>query len=105
MTRLRILADHALHLAIALCCVLAWGLGSSQPAAAGGDAWKVVESSGAVRTSDGTSAWRLVRDGDVLAPGARLETGADGRLSIARGKDSIQLSPASAAQIAAGGSA
>ena len=68
-------------------------------AAADQPAWTVTQVSGEVRHADGASPSRPATVGLTLAPGHKIETGAEGRAVLERGGDSITLSAASEVQV------
>ena len=56
-------------------------------------AWRIVESSGAVRTTQPMTGVQLISTGNSLGAGAVLTTGMDGRVVLSRGEQQIIVGP------------
>ena len=80
----------------AVAAFLVIGIQGSAPAHANGlGAWVVAEIAGDVAVRSGDTAWRRVGRGQQLVPGTTLKTGANGRATITRNGDVIEVSPIS----------
>jgi hypothetical protein len=64
-------------------------------AAAGGDGWRIIDTVGVVRSGAPGAQPVALSNGQVLAADSWVETGKDGRVVLARGHETIVVSPAS----------
>src|ERR1044072_5741269 len=76
-----------------------FAIGFASPAIAQDDSWRVSKSSGEVWFDEPGAQPAALSDDTVLNPGSSVRTGANGRVLLSRGAETIMVSPNTVMQI------